>query len=141
MKQTGNKTHPPTHPPLNGTLIEFEFQFCVGGWVDGEGGGFWGGLGGRVKPGLSSRWKSRRFQTLIFRRWFSPQQPAELPQCLCTVRACFPSSIPQSTLLFNGIYQNREKTKSIKKHFAWLRLVLKNAVFENCEFSKRASNT
>ena len=32
-------------------------------------------------------------------------------------------SIPQSTLLLNGIYQNREKTKSVKTNFTWLRLV------------------
>ena len=99
-------------------------------WLGGWGGqGFWGGLGWRVKPELPSRWKFRRFQTLIFCRWFSPQQPTELPQCLCPVRACFPPSIPQSTLLFNGIYQNREKMKSVKKHFTWLRLVSKNAGF------------
>ena len=93
--------------------------------MGGEGeGGFWGGLGKQVKPGFSSRWDSRRFQTLFFCRWFFPQQPTELSQCLCPVRACFPPSIPQSTLLFNGIYQNREKkTKSVEKKFTWLRLV------------------
>jgi hypothetical protein len=41
-------------------------------------------------------------------------------------QSLFPPSIPQSILLFNGIYQNREKTKSVKINFTWLRLVSKN---------------
>ena len=76
-------------------------------------------------------------QNIIVKICHSPpaahQQPTEPTQSLCPVRAClapirpqrthmvlapsefvFPSISPQSTLLFNVIYQNREKTRSVK---------------------------
>ena len=77
-------------------------------------------------------------------------QPTEPTQSLCPVRACvvpirpqslhmvfappeivsLPPISPQSTLLFNVIYQNREKkTKSVETNFTWLRLVLKKMRF------------
>ena len=61
---------------------------------------------------------------------FSPQQPTEPQQSLCPVRACFPPSSPQSTLLFNGIYKNREKKrKSVILFFTQLHLVSKKMRF------------
>ena len=60
----------------------------------------------------------------------SPHQPTEPPHGLCPVKACFLPISPQSTLLFNVIYQNREKkTKSAETNFTWLRLVLKKMRF------------
>ena len=52
-----------------------------------------------------------------------------------------PPSAHRALCLFNVIYQNREKTKSVETHFTWLRLVKKKTVFENCKFRKRARNT
>ena len=54
---------------------------------------------------------------------FTPAAHRAPTESLPPTKTCCPSSSPQSTLLFNGIYQNREKTKSVKKHFTWLRLV------------------
>ena len=86
-------------------------------------------------------------QNIVVKTCQSPpaahHQPTEPTQSLCPVRACvvpirpqslhmvfappeivsLPPISPQSTLLFNVIYQNREKRKSVEKHFTWLRLV------------------
>ena len=40
-----------------------------------------------------------------------PAAPTEPSQVLCLVRACLPPSSTQSTLSFNGVYKNREKTE------------------------------
>ena len=61
---------------------------------------------------------------------FSPHHPTEPPHGLYPIKTYFLPISPQSTLLFNVIYQNREKkTKSVETNFTWLRLVLKKMRF------------
>ena len=62
-----------------------------------------------------------------------PPSTTEHPHGLCPVKACFPHISPQSTLLFNAIFQSREKRNRLKQIIA-LRLVSKNAVCQNCKF-------
>ena len=96
-------------------------------------------------------------QNIVVKTCQSPaaahQQPTEPTQSLWPVRACLapispqrphmvfappelvsPPISPQSTLLFDVIYQNREKSKSAEK-ITWLRLVSKIMRFsQNANF-------
>ena len=63
---------------------------------------------------------------------FPPAAPTEPSQVLCLVRACLPPSSTQSTLSFNGIYKNREKTEVGYSFFTQLHIVSK----KKCGFRK-----
>ena len=64
------------------------------------------------------------------------QQPTEPTQSLCPVRACLAPISPQSTLLFNVIYQNSEKTKWLKNNslckVVFVKVVCQTWDAENC---------
>ena len=64
----------------------------------------------------------------------SPQRPHR------PVRACFPPAVPQSTLLFNGVYNNSEKRESVISISIQVQLVKKNG-YRKLQISKRARNT
>ena len=104
-------------------------------------------------------------QNIVVKTCQSPpaahHQPTEPTQSLCPVRAwvapirpqslhmvfappeivSLPPISPQSTLLFNVIYQNREKKrKSVEFFHLAASRFKKKAVFKNCKFRKRARN-
>ena len=61
---------------------------------------------------------------------FPLQQPTELPQSLCLVRACSPPSNTQSTLLFPMLYiKTEKKRKFVILFFTQLQLVSKKNRF------------
>ena len=73
---------------------------------------------------------------------FSPQQPTEPPQSLCPDRGCF-SPAAHRALCYPMVYIKTVKKTEIGYPFfhSAAHSFQKNAVFENCKFSKRARNT